>query len=407
VDQAGWQVHVSNTTAGARGVLRHVSEEGKVTVCDMLPPHPKPGYEDSANPRCILPASVAQLVTERMQLPCGADRDTVYVQTAHTSGGGRDPIVRVVWFTPEAADVITGSCTGTHAETAGELHQLRYQISDRQAVHSSVNVQPTRGPYVELGVGCLPGGGRQTVRVGGSSCVVPFPRNVQLSTAVEPCLTQFMSDVSHVLHHVLPAATMQAHASPIGCPEEASRAYQYPRLRVDAPPLRSHQVVLRGSIPDVQTGMDADEQALHALSDLHTDPWDGGGDLGSCTVYVCSEARKGVHGSPSLSREEELLAHRGVAVFPSHCGGRGVHVCSVVPGWHCAVLTKTASRLHGAVFMAKLDASGFALPQYDIARVVTYPIARIETLLQRLSDNPECLHCVREKSHPWLHARMV
>lgn len=57
--------------------------------------------------------------------------------------------------------------------------------------------------------------------------------------------------------------------------------------------------------------------------------------------------------------------------------------------------------------MEKSGARGFALPQYDIARVVMYPIAQIEALLQRLSEEPEELHCVCEKSHPWLRARMM
>jgi hypothetical protein len=96
-----------------------------------------------------------------------------------------------------------------------------------------------------------------------------------------------------------------------------------------------------------------------------------------------------------------------VAYFPNGNGGRGVHVCSVVPGWHCAILCKTSTRLHGSVVLDQKDATGFALPHYDIARIVTYPLARIEALLQRLSDEPEKLQCVRERSHPWIRARMV
>ena len=270
-----------------------------------------------------------------------------------------------------------------------------------------MGVQPASGPYVELGVGCLPGGGRQSVSVGGSSCVVPFPRREQASAFAEPCLTNLMSDVSHVLHHVLPAHVMQAHDPPVGCPKEAIRAYQYPCLRPDAPPLSSHQVVLRGSLPglpDLQSGVASDEQAREALSDLHTDSWDGGGDLGSCTVYVCSEA---CNDEPGSSDDAELLAHRGVAVFPYRNGGRGVHVCSVVPGWNCAVLFSTANRLHGSVVLEKNDARGFSLPQYDISRVVTYPLTRIETLQQRLSKDPEQLQEVLERSHPWIRARML
>lgn len=402
--QAGWQVHVSNSTPGARGVLRHMSEDGDVTVWDMLPPHPRHEHGDSGPPRCVLPSTVAQLVTERIELPPGADRNTVYVSSAHVLGGGNAPLVRVVWFTPETADMITGSRHGTHSETTRELHNLRTQIRDPHTSNGGNLSGPATGPYMELGVGCLPGVGRQAVKVGGSMCVVPFSRNPEASTAVEPCLTNFMSDVSHVLHQVLPAAVMHAHASPSGCPREVSCAYQYPCLRSDAPPLSSHQVVLRGSIPyDMESSsVDSDERARQALSDLHIDPWDGGGDLGTCTVHVCSEA----HGGRAFPRDIELLAHRGNAVFPHPNGGRGVHVCSVVPGWHCAILCQTSARLHGSVLLDKQDACGFALPHYDITRVVSYPLARIETLLRRLSDEPEKMHCLCERSDQWVRARM-
>ena len=93
------------------------------------------------------------------------------------------------------------------------------------------------------------------MQVGDDRSVLPFPRNPDESDVFEPLLRNVMSDVSDVLHHVLPEHVLTAHV-PISSPScrvaELEDAYQYPRLREDAGPLRSHQVVL---LPSLHPGL--------------------------------------------------------------------------------------------------------------------------------------------------------
>ena len=73
--------------------------------------------------------------------------------------------------------------------------------------------QPASGAYTELGIGVLAGKGRTSVSVGGQRCSVPYPRSPARTDAMEPALTAFMSDVSKVLHNVLPTKVLNKHTS--------------------------------------------------------------------------------------------------------------------------------------------------------------------------------------------------
>ena len=99
-----------------------------------------------------------------------------------------------------------------------------------------------------------------------------------MSDELEPCLSEFMSDVSEVLHVALPEVPWEDHEVDHACPPEAIRCYQYPQLRPGAPPLSSHQVVIRGPRgPGGGASHEQDRAAYMSTSDLHLDPCDGGG----------------------------------------------------------------------------------------------------------------------------------
>ena len=106
-------------------------------------------------------------------------------------------------------------------------------------------------------------------------------------------------------------------------------------------------------------------------------------------------------------RERELLAYRGLAVFPRKEGGRGVHIESMVPGWHCALLMQTSERLHGSVLPDVTVLPGLALSHLRCMRVVTYPLKRVEELQKRLAAYPSQMTVVKERSDAWMHERMT
>ena len=143
--------------------------------------------------------------------------------------------------------------------------------------------------------------------------------------------------------------------------------------------------------------------AWQSASDLHVDTWDGGGELGCCTVHTCQITS----GSAGVTeRESHLLLHRGVVVFPRSEGGRGVHIRSVVPGWHCALLMRTSDCLHGSVVLGESDIEGFALPRHSVSRIVTYPIRRLERMLERIGEAPSIWHEIRCKSKHFIRRRV-
>ena len=299
--------------------------------------------------------------------------------------------------------------------------------------------QPAAGSYTEMGVGVLPGVGRRSLIIDGVSTNVPFPRNAALSDLIEPNLGDFMSDVSEVVHHVLSSANAHPVALHVRQHGPAARAYQYPRLRREASYLSSHQVVIRGPRFNPAEGHNHDFETFLSVSDLHTDTWDGGGEMGSCTVHTCRRVKDTVSHVGDPREERQRLRLRGLACFPTAEGGRGVHIASMVPGWHCAILMQTANRLHGSVvacesvpygppsvysrahgnlpdaalglgvqstsLTARADPllmGGCSLPSMQMMRVVTYPLKRIETLLERLARDPCKEEDLLNASHPWI-----
>lgn len=373
-------------------------------VLHALPHHPNPAHtRHSGDPSFVLPRSVSELVLDRMELPPGAAEMTIHVGEALAVGDSDDAFVRAVWFTPQAADAVTGRCTGSHSRDVAALYS-KWQACEH-AKRAPGGVQPASGRYCELGVGVMPGFGRGSVDVGDGRSVPPFPRNPVESDAFEPLLSDVMSDVSAVLHHALPELMRTAHVpllSPPSCLADVEAAYQYPRLREGAGSLRSHQVVLRGPRP-CEGALDADTEAFLSASDLHVDCWDGGGHVGTCTVHTCCR-QEGL--PPGDAHEKRNLECRGLAVFPRTWGGRGVHVMSMVPGWHCAILMRTSERLHGSVMPQEGDMDGFGLLHLDLMRIVTYPLRRIERMLARLSTAPSQVAEVVKVSHAWVCNRM-
>ena len=311
--------------------------------------------------------------------------------------------MRVVWYTPLAADWVSGRGIGAHYSAVEHLHEEWLEVGEAHG--KSHATQPASGVCTELGVGLLAGTGRTALHVGGKGTHVPYPRNPTIAEYMEPALSSFMSDVSQVLHATLPSSVLHEHEAQLGWPCGATRAYQYPRLRDGTPPLHSHQVAIRGPSRRGESSMTnteaMDRLAYRSASDMHVDPWDGGGSTGTCTVHTCH-----THTHASHPIDTQLLRHRGLAVFPSKGGGRGVHIISMRPGWHCALLMNTDQRLHGSVLPEEDEIRGYAFPSLKMMRVVTYPLKGVETLLTRLAEDPDALEELRANSHPWIQQRM-
>ena len=130
----------------------------------------------------------------------------------------------------------------------------------------------------------------------------------------------------------------------------------------------------------------------------------------SRTVHTCEErtrtaATTAVTTEEARARERHLLLHRGLVCFPCRTGGRGVHIRSMVPGWHCALLLKTAECLHGSVLLDEQDIAGFALPHLRMFRIVTYPLRRVETMLARIGHKPELWEDLLSSSDAWVRKR--
>lgn len=343
-----------------------------------------------------------------MCLPPGADPNLIYVGEAIRARDSQ-PFVRAVWFTPAMADELAGRPRGSHETTTRSLWET--MGADTVTSAGGSGTQSAGGAYSEMGIGVLPGPGREYVTFAdGTRSVLPFPRRPELSRRTEPALTDFMSSVSVVLHEVLPERATRSHKPPQGCPSKAVAMYQYPHLREGTPHLASHQVVVRGprACGAAMDSRERDRQAVLSMSDLHLDPFDGGGELGSVTVHTCRRLERldsDARNQREREREADLLAHRGIAVFAESWGGKGVHIHSMVPGWHCALVFRTADQLHGSVFLEQDDTSGFGLEGLEMARVVTYPLKRVDTLLQRLAREPSRYQDVAERSHEWLRNR--
>ena len=392
VPQDGLYVKVQRATGTVR--LRGA---GASELVARLPEHPDEQHvKANGDPTYILPRTVAEAVLTPLELPSAPEKDVLYVRSGQ-AGGQTSPFVHVVWFTPEGADRITGRGSGAHLRATSELHDTWRSLSQSQ-VRGNSN-QPAAGVYTELGVGTMAGTARTSVSVAGKGTSVPFSRNADMSDTLEPVLSEFVSDVSAVLHASLPAGTLQDHEVDSRSPAEACLCYQYPRLRQGTQPLSVHQIALRGP----RSG-ESDREAYMSISDLHVDPCDGGGSIGTVTVHTCHpHARKAPMTSVAESREQLRL--RGLAVFPCGNGGRGVHINSMVPGWHCAIIMQTRERLHGSIQPDEDLIRGFGLPDFRMMRVVTYPLHSVERLLQRLADDPHSWSAVLARSDKRIQQR--
>lgn len=381
------------------------------SVIAHLPEHPCPWMVDNSyNSSCpMLPSNLAPLVTEVMELPSAPDPARVHVGEAFTLGGGGKPFARAVWFTPSTADAITGRPSGSHAAVAARLHHewCTHAPQSHRGGGGGGGTQPARGMYTELGFGVMPGPGRGSVGASHARSVVPFVRNPPLSRALEPLLSEFMSDVSEVLHAMLPPDVLAAQGSECGaCPESIQEVYQYPRMRRGVCTLHSHQVAMRSPIARGTSMADDDKHARLCASDLHVDTWDGGGDLGTCTVHTCAAATSAAPRGLDAEGERHLLLHRGLVAFPHREGGRGVLIRSMMPGWHCALLMRTSACLHGSVLLDDSNVAGFALQHLRMYRVLTYPLRRIERMLARVGDTPGMWDEIRDESDEWTRGRM-
>ena len=354
---------------------------------------------------CVLPEFCAEIVCTPLRLPSDADPTCLHVGEAY-AGDAEHPFLRCVWFTPETADTVMGEPSGTHLQTTRELHALwRANGSPLTRVDAT---QPAAGVYSELGTGIMPGGGRCSMLVGGRRTNVPYSREAILSKTFEPLLSKYMSSISTILHEAIGSKACASHEIPNNCPMYIARAYQYPTLMPKTPQTMSHQVVIRGP----KTLEDPD--AFRSCSDLHVDSWDGGGQLGTCTVHTCTWDR--TRPRPTHEVEKRNLALRGIACFPYVHGGRGVHVHSMVPGWQCILLIRTSNSLHGSVVPCAIDSEtgratplsieGLALPELEMMRVVTYPLKRVETLLHRLGEDPSKAEELERVSDSVMRERM-
>ena len=130
--------------------------------------------------------------------------------------------MRAVWFTPRTADLLSGQPGGTHFKTTSSLWQswCAECLSDVKDGGGGGGSQPACGVYTELGFGVMPGAGRTSV---GGSKNVPYVRNENLSHALEKHLGELMSDVSVVLHSVLPCAVIHSQDQGYGACTDAER----------------------------------------------------------------------------------------------------------------------------------------------------------------------------------------
>lgn len=302
---------------------------GGLVVCEggepieQLANHPSPRHvKRDGGQTTVLQTTLSELVCDKLELPENADCSNVYVGQAFSQGAG-EPFVRAVWYTPKAADTLCGRPSG-HERITEEL----YQMWCEDARLGSSSNQPASGQNLQLGLGIMPGVGREAFHVGCQSFTLPFPRNAELSTKYEDVLGEFLSDVGEVLAFATPTMMQQSAEEDVVGGKNAlssmfAHACQYPRLRDECrSSIKSHQVWLRGLKSDWGHET-ADIQAWQSCSDLHVDPWDGGGKFGACTIYTCTRLSSSELGN--AERERHLLLHRGLAVFPSKVGGRGVH----------------------------------------------------------------------------------
>ena len=139
MSQEGFVVKVRHGSGTLRWHDADVSE-----MVGELPPHPNEMHQKAnGDPTCVLPATVAPLVLDDLELPENPDEHVVYIRSAEALPG--HPFVHAVWFTPETADRITRVPIGTHTGLTSQLHDewLRVCVPAR----SGNATQPAAGVY--------------------------------------------------------------------------------------------------------------------------------------------------------------------------------------------------------------------------------------------------------------------
>ena len=122
------------------------------------------------------------------------------------------------------------------------------------------------------------------------------------------------------------------------------------------------------------------------------------------TLYSCEKEA----GSDEVSKESKCaLRWRDVAVFSGRLGGRGVRVEVMRPGWCCLLFMETSKRMHGGITKSQVDDRSMQTHGLQELRCVTYPLARILSLVERLAENPSMEHTLRAESSKVIRQRFA
>ena len=164
-----------------------------------------------------------------------------------------------------------------------------------------------------------------------------------------------------------------------------NRMLQYPRVLPGDHGPPAHQVVVRGHM--------SDDPPSISVADLHTDTMDGGGDIGTCTVFAQGDCMRDGQWTDFV-------------VFPGPTGGCGARVRVMVPGWVCALVMPAGKQLHGGVLVDTASCAAVtpspaspttAPPVLEALHVVTYNLARTEDFIADMQTKSaeEQWECVR------------
>ena len=413
VDSEGASIRVCPITG--RAMLRVADVEVE------MPFHPDVDHVNKNGDRCyVLDDCHADLVLEDMQLPDNADEGEIYCKHALCSESGAVFSYSAVWFTCPVADKVWKHSFRKAPEQGlrGDLADLFQSWKCIPSVCSSGgSQQPASGGYTPLGVGVLCGRGRGSVRFSFADSEgveepdmcsnVPYLlANWEKARELEPTLSRVMTSVACVGRLAWPDGAWEDDDAKVAVARGAGvshvqAAYQFPGSLAGRPIIRSHQVVLRGPRGQGAGGLEEERACMYAVSDLHVDPWDGGTPA---TLYSC-ECEAGVESICKAARH--ALRWRDLAVLSGKGGGRGVRIRVMKPGWCCLVFVRTAEHLHGGVTKSREDGSSMVTPGLEEMRCVTYPLARVDCLLDRLAEQPSALPQLQAMSSPEMNSRFM
>ena len=414
--------------------------KGKTEATEAVPEHP-----DGVEGTQALDDRGALCCTEQVMLEDDADPTKVHVKNIVLEGESTE-FVHVVYFTGDAADRamaehghVGGRLVGQDGIVqnmkglSGNFKSYCRKNSDKVSSSSSGATQAAKGAYLELGIGAMAGVRRTSVsfpqeRAGQSSLRsnVPFTKSSwDFSIEVEDILGRILASASIVARMGLPTEVWEAvrmrdfardtltreDDMPSSLTERFNRAYQYPCPPVyprtyDADLMvSSHQVALRGTMPDIpgESYEERETKCEVAVSNLHVDKGDTAttGALYSCEKTTTEVLEEGV---------TDALRWRDIVVFPGRGrtkqgalrrGGRGARIRVLRPGWFCWVFFSTRDCLHGGVTQDSeethcIDSNSWLNPAYrvsmqltglDCMRCITYPMQMIYEMLTRLSES--------------------